>query len=531
MLLSRFYALKMDDKKYSILWVDDEIELLRPHILFLEERGYGVTPITNAPDALALVRKKPFDLVLLDEQMPGMDGITALQHLKESSPAIPVVMVTKSEEEQLMEDAIGARIDDYLTKPVNPSQILLICKKLLEGKQIASERFSRNYAGEFAQISRRLLEPLDWQDWVEIHTKLAEWEIELDNHPELGLRQTLMDQRRECNAEFGKFIEKHYAAWLNGAERPRLSTDVVHDFVLPPLREQKRTVFLVIDNLRLDQWLVIEPLLYDAFAIKKHAYYSILPTATPYSRNAIFAGLFPAEIEQKHPDLWSDGEDDDTSRNRFERQLLDHQLEREQLVLKPGLKYIKILDANEAKSTERQIGSLADLPLLALVVNFVDILAHSRSDSEVLREIIPDEAAYRSLTRSWFNHSYLYRILKELAAKGNTVVLTSDHGSIRGMRGAKVIGDRETSTNLRYKYGRNLKCDSKHAIMVRDPLSFRLPRRGLNTNYLIAKEDYYFVYPTNYHHYLNYYRDTLQHGGVSLEEMILPVVVLEPKGA
>lgn len=519
----------MQEHKYKILWVDDEIELLRPHILFLQERGYEVQPVTNGADALAYIAKTPFDLVLLDEQMPGMDGLAALQEMKELKPSLPVVMVTKSEEERVMEEAIGARIDDYLTKPVNPSQILLICKKLLEGKQIASQRFSRDYTEEFASISRMLYEKLAWQDWVDIYLRLSEWEVELDNHPELGLRQTLADQRRECNAEFGKFIEQHYARWLRDEDRPKLSVDLVQRDVLPHLQKGARTVFLVIDNLRLDQWLVIEPLLYEFFDLEKSYYYSILPTATPYSRNAIFAGLYPLQIEHDHPDLWQGGDDEDTSRNRYERELLDRQLRRAGLALKPDLKYVKILDANEARNTERQIASLADLPLLALVVNFVDILAHSRSDSQVLREIIPDEAAYRSLTKSWFIHSYLFRILKELAARGNTVVLTSDHGSIRGMRGAKVIGDRETSTNLRYKYGRNLKVDTKHAIVVGDPEEYQLPRRSINTNYLIAKEDYYFVYPTNYHYYLNYYRDSLQHGGVSLEEMILPVVTLQPK--
>jgi CheY-like chemotaxis protein len=519
----------MEQKRHKILWVDDEIELLRPHILFLEEKGYAMTPVTNASDALELVRKDQFDLVLLDEQMPGMDGLSALQEIKAISPFLPVVMVTKSEEESVMEDAIGGRIDDYLTKPVNPSQILLICKKLLDSKQITSERFSRNYTQDFANLSRRLLEPLAWQNWVEIYSKLSAWDIELDSHSELGLRQTLQDQRRECNAEFGKFIEKNYPDWLDSDDRPLLSVDVVKEFLLPQIENGKKTVFLIIDNLRLDQWLVIEPLLHASFSIRTHFYCSILPTATPYSRNAIFAGLFPSEIEKQYPELWQSGDENESSLNRYERQLLEHLLKREKIVLKPNLKYVKILNANEARHTEKQIGALTELPLLALVINFVDILAHSRSDSEVLREMTPDEAAYRSLTKSWFEHSFVFRILKELANRGNTVVLTSDHGSIRGQRGAKVIGDRETSTNLRYKYGRNLKCDSKYAIFVKDPDAYRLPRRSLNTNYLIAREDYYFVYPTNYHYYLNYFKDSLQHGGVSMEEMILPVVIMEPK--
>jgi DNA-binding response OmpR family regulator len=524
----------MADTRNKILWVDDEIELLRSHFLFLEEKGYLVHPVTNADDAISLVRQEHFDLVLLDEMMPGKDGLTALAEIKEINPSLPVVMVTKNEEERLMEEAIGSRIDDYLTKPVNPSQILSTCKKILDARKITGARVSRDYIAEFNQIATELLSPLTWQNWIDLYLRLAEWEIELDRHPDLGLRQMLAEQKRECNAEFGKYIEKNYAGWVNQEltrqdETPLLSPDLVRHFVLPPIGQNRRVVFLVIDNLRLDQWLTIEPLLRERFAISKEYYFSILPTATPYARNAIFAGKFPLDIEQQHPDLWEKDKDDETSLNRYERQLLDAQLAECHVNLKPEPKYIKILEVNEARAVEKQIGSYAELPLLALVVNFVDILAHSRSDSEVLREITPDESAYRSLTKSWFEHSPLYRMLNELAIRGNTVILTSDHGSIRGMRGAKVIGDRETSTNLRYKYGRSLKADPKQAIIVKDPAEYRLPAAGINTNYLFAKEDFYFVYPTNYHYYLNYYRDSLQHGGVSMEEMILPVVRLEPR--
>lgn len=524
----------MAENRNKILWVDDEIELLRPHILFLEEKGYSVRPSANADDAISLVRQEAFDLVLLDEMMPGKDGLTALAEIKEINPSLPVVMVTKNEEERLMEEAIGSRIDDYLTKPVNPSQILLTCKKILDARKITGARVSRDYIAEFNQIARALLAPLSWQNWINLYLRLCEWEIELDRHPDLSLRQMLAEQKRECNAEFGKFIEKNYKTWINAngaapVEKPWLSPDLVRQFVLPLLKENRRVVFLVIDNLRLDQWLTIEPLLRDRFNINKDYYLSILPTATPYARNAIFAGKFPLDIAQQQPDLWESDKDDETSLNRYERQLLEAQLVEHKVSLKRELKYLKILDVNEAKNVEKQIGSLAELPLLALVINFVDILAHSRSDSEVLREITPDESAYRSLTKSWFEHSPLYRMLIELAHRGNTIILTSDHGSIRGLRGAKVIGDRETSTNLRYKYGRSLKVDAKHAIIVKDPKEYRLPSAGVNTNYLFAKEDYYFVYPTNYHYYLNHYRDSLQHGGVSIEEMILPVVRLEPK--
>lgn len=519
----------MNSPKGSILWVDDEIELLRPHMMFLEQRGYKITPIPNAEDAIILIKEKNFDLVLLDEMLNGMDGLTALAEIKEVKPSLPVIMVTKSEEETLMEEAIGSKIDDYLTKPVNPSQILLTCKKILEARQIESEKRSREYVLRFNQIASRLLEPMDWRDWIALYVRIAEWEVELDHYPDLGLRQTLLAQKRECNAEFAKFVEHNYLDWINGQDAPVLSPQLVANSVLPLIDANRPVIFLVMDNLRLDQWLAIEDLLYPYFNISKSYYFSILPTATPYSRNAIFSGLFPSEIEQKYPEIWEKGADDDKSRNRYERQLLEKQLGRKNYHLRPEPKYIKILDTGEAKNLEKNINSYSKLKLVSVVLNFVDFLAHSRSDSEVLKEIAPDEPAYRSLTRSWFEHSHIFRVLKKASRMKSTIILTSDHGSIRSLRGAKVIGDKETSTNLRYKYGRSLKCDPKHAIHIPEPQDFRLPVRRLNTNYLIAKEDYYFVYPTEYHHYLKYYRDSFQHGGVSMEEMILPVIQLEGK--
>ncbi len=519
----------VSETKGKILWVDDEIELLRPHILFLESKGFVVTAVANAEDGIELIKRQDFDLVLLDEMLNGMDGLSALSRMKEIRPALPVVMVTKSEEESLMEEAIGAKISDYLTKPVNPSQILLICKKFLEARKIESARLSRDYAAEFAQIAATVAASPTWEEWIGLHVRLCQWEVELDQHPDVGLRQALADQRRACNIEFGRFIETHYPSWLQQGVRPPLSVDLVRTFLAPLLKVGRNTVFMVIDNLRLDQWLTIEPMLYPYFNISTDYYYSILPTATPYARNAIFSGLFPSELGGIFPDFWQKGQDDEQSQNRNERQLLDLQLQRLGVRLRTEPKYIKVLDMEEARNVERNARSIGALPLVSVVVNFVDILAHSRSDSEVLKEITVDESAYRSLTKSWFEHSHLFRALQELAAAGATVVVTSDHGSIRVTRGAKVIGDRETSTNLRYKFGKSLKVDPKNAIIVRSPATFKLPRRGLSTDYLIAKEDFYFVYPTNYHHYLSYYRDSLQHGGASMEEMILPVVRLEPK--
>jgi CheY-like chemotaxis protein len=520
----------MIDEKQKILWVDDEIDLLRPHVLFLENKGYHVKTLTNAEDAIELVQHEDFDLMLLDEMLHGMDGLTALAELKDINPGLPIIMVTKSEEEALMEEAIGSKIDDYLTKPVNPSQILLVCKKILDKKKISGQIISRDYTSEFNQISTRLMGHMEWQDWIDIHIKLSEWDVELDAHPDLGLKQILYDQKQSCNVEFGRFVEKNYHDWLHYEGGPPLSVDVVQKYVLPHVNQGKNTVLLIIDALRLDQWFILEPLLRNYFKINRDYYFSILPTATPYSRNAIFAGLFPSEIEERIPELWQDSkEEDDVSLNRFELELLEQQLKRLKIELKPGPKYAKVLDIQESAELARKINEYSSAPLSALVFNFVDILAHSRSSSKVIKEMIPNEAAFRSTTRSWFEHSHLFEAMRALSENGNTIIVTTDHGSIRGLHGAKVIGDRETSTSLRYKYGKNIKVSPKDAMIINNPRDYKLPARGVNTNYIFAKEDNYFVYPTNYHYFLNYYADSFQHGGISLEEMILPIITLEPK--
>ena len=519
------------EKKGNILWVDDEIELLRSHVLFLREKGYSVDTATNGEDAIEMVKKNTFDRVFLDEMMAGKGGLETLAEIKDHSPSLPVVMITKNEEEALMEDAIGGKISDYLTKPVNPSQILLACKKFLEGKKIQSEQVSKDYVQEFNSVTRALMNPMNFEEWVNLYVKLVSWEMELDLHPRLGLQQMLSDQRRECNAEFSKFIERHYPQWLQQKGKgPALSVDVVDKYVIPQLSDGRPVFFFVIDCLRLDQWLVMEQYLQEYYTMEKEYYYSILPTATPYSRNAIFSGLFPIEIEQRYPDIWQQGEDDENSRNRNERQLLDKLLERRHIDLKPEPKYIKILDVEFGRQTEHNILSYASNRLTSIVVNFVDMLAHGRSDSALLKEIAPDESAYRSLTDSWFKHSSLFGMLQTLATKKDVkIVITTDHGSVRCLRGSKVVGDREASTNLRYKFGRNLKSDDKQAIFVKNPQDYMLPKRGVTINYIIAKEDFYFVYPTDYHKYLNQYRDSFQHGGISMEEVILPVITLEPR--
>jgi DNA-binding response OmpR family regulator len=518
--------------KYKIIWADDEIELLKPHILFLQQRGYEIIPVTNGEDAINLIRRGSYDMILLDEMMTGKDGLTTLEEIKDIHPSLPVIMITKSEEEKLMEDAIGRKIDFYLTKPVNPSQILLALKKILETKKITEQRLSRDYIQEFNNISRMLMNDLSYQEWVDMHISLSQWDVELDAHSELGLQQTLYDQKHNCNVEFGKYIETHYMNWLQGSskDRPVLSPDVISHFVFPKIAAKRKVVFIVIDCLRLDQWLSFEPLLYPYYTVQKDYYYSILPTATPYARNAIFSGLYPIDIEKKFPDIWAKGEEDDSSRNRFEKELLEYQLKINRVPLEGEPRYIKVLNIEAAKNLEQNILSIAEsTQLTAIVINFLDVLAHSRSDSTVIKEIAPNESAYRSLSGSWFTHSPFFEVLKLLTRLPVTVIITSDHGSIRSLHGTQVIGDKETSTSLRYKYGKNIKSNPKHAIFVKKPSDYKLPMRGVNTSYIIAKEDYYFVYPTNYHYYLNYYKDSFQHGGISMDEMILPVIELEVK--
>ena len=514
-----------------ILWADDEIDLLRPHILFLESRGFEVTSVTNGRDAIEHVREGRCDLVLLDEQMPGMGGLEALTAIKDLASDLPVVMITKSEEERIMEEALGGKISDYLTKPVNPSQVLLTCKRILDGRRIKTEAASQNYLQSFGEISSALMNPLNHADWTALYERLIKYDVELGGDE--GVRQVLEDQYQEANRAFSKYVEDEYKGWIAATDtapdehRPVMSHEVVGKWVVPELANKKPVIFFVIDCMRYDQWLEFEQLLAPLFSLEKDYHYSILPTATPYSRNSIFAGLLPADIAREYPRIWAAGEDDEHSRNRNEEEFLNQFLKRRHLNTR--VRYDKLIGSRDGKEFQSSVHDLLQSDLSAVVVNFVDILAHSRSDSPVLKEIAPDERAYRALTRTWFEHSWLYSAFQQLAETDCTIIVTTDHGAIRSLHGTKVIGDRETSTALRYKYGRNLKCDGRHAIFVKNPADYGLPGDSRNTNFIIAKEDYYFVYPTNYHHYLNKYRDTMQHGGVSMEEMILPVITMRPK--
>lgn len=523
----------MAQTKGNILWVDDEIELLRPHIILLEHRGYEVSTATNGEDALELFREGKPDLVFLDESMVGMSGLEALAAFKESNASTPVVMVTKNEAETLMDEAIGRKIDDYLTKPVNPAQILAACKKFLESRQLTSAKFTQEYLHGFNDVAQQMRAQLTWPEWVDIYTKLVSWSMELDTFPDLGLDETLNNQWREANAEFSKFVESDYRRWLDnkGAKDvPLLSPDIVDKFVVPHLRSNSPTFFFVVDCMRLDQWLLMEELLRPYFTVEREYYSSILPTATPYARNAIFAGLYPLDIQQRYPEYWMDGNGDDHSQNKYEKELLGKLLERRRVRLRNDIKYVKILDTDFGKKIEGEILSYTQNHLNVIVVNVVDMIAHSRSDYPILKEIAPNEPAYRSLTKSWFQHSSLFGMLKLLAGVPDArIVITTDHGSVRCMRGAKALGDKDTSTCLRFKFGRNVKAESRNAMFVRNPEELKLPRHSVATNYIIAKEDYYFVYPTDYNYYLSHYRDSFQHGGISLEEMILPVITLQSK--
>lgn len=515
-----------------ILWADDEIELLRAHILFLESKGYQVTRVTNGADAVAAVTNGPFDVVLLDEQMPGMGGLDTLTAIKHIRPRVPVVMVTKSEEEQLMEEALGDQISDYLTKPVNPSQILLTCKRLLERPRLRSEKVSEQYLRRFSQISMALSDPLSPQEWVDLYQEMVRFDVELEGDD--NARQILRDQYQEANRAFGRFIGNHYPAWIRTAyqkladRRPSLSHEVVNRWVMPHLGGHRPVLFFVIDCMRYDQWLEFEKLLYPLFTIEKDFHYSILPTATPYSRNAIFSGMLPRDIARRHPRRWNSSEGDEHSRNRHEEAFLAEQLRRKRLG-DVRMRYQKLIGKADGRAFASGVTNCLQTDLSAIVVNFVDILAHSRADHDIIKELAPDERAYRALTRTWFEHSWLYQAFQSLARHDCLVVITTDHGAIRSLRATRVRGDRRTSTALRYKCGRNLKADDRHALIVRDPRTWGLPSDRMTTEYIIAREDYYFLYPTNFHHYLNLYNDSMQHGGASMEEMILPVLTLRPR--
>lgn len=516
-------------QKYRILWADDEIDLLKPHILFLDNKGFDVTPVNSGSDALEEIDHSYFDIVFLDENMPGMTGLETLNYIKSTHPNLPVVMITKSEEEYIMEEAIGSKISDYLIKPLNPNQILLSVKKILDNKRIISEHTNQSYLQEFQKLSMDLQDVHDFEGWAELYRKLVYWDLQIDSTDDKSMMEVLNNQRTEANQLFSDFIAEHYEDWITDpdVDRPLLSHHVLKKKVFPLLKSEKPVFLIVIDNLRLDQWEIIEPDISELFEIKsKDSYYSILPTTTAYARNALFSGMMPLEITQKHPKLWV-GEDVEDGKNNFESELLGKNLEKEKLNIKYG--YHKIIKANDGKQLTEGAKNLMNNQLTAVVFNFVDMLSHARTDMHMIRELAPDESAYRSLTKSWFSHSSLYDLLKFLSNQDVKVVVTTDHGTIRVKRPYKIIGDRNTNTNLRYKAGKNLAFDEEGVFFSRNPENLRLPKVNVSTTFAFAREDYFFAYPNNFNYYVNFYRDTFQHGGISLEEVIIPIVELEPK--
>jgi CheY-like chemotaxis protein len=517
---------------YNILWADDEIDLLKPHLIFLKAKGYDITPVNSGADALEQVEQVNYDLVLLDEMMPGMTGLETLAQIKQLRPNLPVVMVTKSEEEHIMEEAIGSKIADYLIKPINPNQLLLSLKKNLDNKRLVTERTNLSYQQEFRNISMQYNDRIGHEEWAEIYKKLIFWELELDGAQDKSMTEILAMQKSEANANFCKFIIDEYEDWLNDpkADRPLMSHQLMRRKVFPLLDAQKPPLFfLLIDNLRYDQWKVIEPILTDYFTVEEESsYYSILPTTTAFARNAIFSGMMPSDMAKKHPDLWvNDDEKEDEGLNNQEEAFLRRQMDAARITGK--MSYHKILNTNQGKQLVDSVNNLMQNPLNVVVYNFVDMLSHARTDMAMIKELAPDESAYRSITKSWIQHSPLLDLIKKIADKGGRLIVTTDHGMIRVQKPVKIVGYRETNTNLRYKQGKNLGFDDNHLYVARKPEALFLPKPHVSTAYVFTLEDYFFAYPNNYNYYVNYYRDTFQHGGVSLEEMILPFVYLTAK--
>ena len=509
------------------MWVDDEIEMLRAHIIFLEKKGYDVTTVNNGNDAIEECRKRNFDLVLLDEMMPGITGLETLQQIKEISPSTPIVMVTKSEEENIMDQAIGQKIADYLIKPVNPSQILLALKKNIHKKQIVTEVTQTGYRKEFQDIAMRIMDCNTLDDWKDIYRRLVRWELELSS-ADSDMTEMLQMQKEEANNSFAKFVRKNYLSWVapGTTQRPLMSPDIFKKCVFPAVNNGEKVFLIVIDNFRYDQWRTLAQDIGEMFDVDEDMYMSILPTATQYARNAIFSGLMPEQIERMFPDLWVD-EDEDEGKNINEEPLVRTQIERYRR--HDTFSYHKINDSAGAERLVERLGELTKNDINVVVLNFIDMLSHARTESKMVRELANNESAYRSITLSWFRHSVVGELIKALAQIDCTVILTTDHGSIRASKPIKIIGDRNTNTNLRYKLGKNLNCQSKEVFVVKNPHEAQLPAPNLSTSYVFATGNSFLAYPNNYNYYVSYYKDTFQHGGISMEEMLIPLVTLKKR--
>jgi len=512
-----------------VLWADDEIELLKPHILFLQNKGYDVIPVVSGEDALEEVRNRRIDIILLDENMPGLSGIETLKRIKAINNNIPVVMITKSEEEYIMEDAIGSDIADYLIKPVNPNQILICLKKNTEHSKIISEKKSSDYQQAFREISYKISDKLSLKEWEELYKELIYWELELENIENETIFEIIAQQKEEANKQFARYIMKNYIDWLNGRgdEKPLLSHTLLKEKVFPMIGETPSTFLFVIDNLRFDQWKSFQPLIHNYFYVaEENISYSILPTATHYARNALFSGLMPSEIEKKYPKLWLN-EQDEGNKNQFEQELLAEYLKRYGKNIKFG--FNKILNVDFGKKVLENFHQLLQNPFNVVIFNFIDMLSHARTDIDIIRELAEDEKSYRSVTVSWFENSLMLDMLKILASKKIPVFITTDHGSIKIEKPIKVVGERDINTNLRYKTGRNMNYNEKEVFRINDPNDAYLPKGSLTSEFIFALGNTFFAYPNNYNYYANYYKNTFQHGGISMEEILVPSIKLIPK--
>lgn len=513
----------------KILWVDDEIDLLKPHILFLEKKNYHVTTCNNGQDAIDLFDNENFDIVFLDENMPGLSGLETLAEIKEKKSSIPVIMITKSEEEYIMEEAIGSKIADYLIKPVNPNQILLSLKKNLEHSRLVSEKTTLDYQKEFRNIAMNMAMVHSYDDWVELYKKLLFWELELENIEDQSMVEILESQKVEANSQFGKFIERNYEDWIQDPEEsPILSHQVFGQYVAPEIRKKDKPIlFIVVDNLRYDQWKAFENIVNNHYKLEKElSYFSILPTATQYARNAIFSGLTPLEMEKKYPQYWKN-DVDEGGKNQYEAEFLSEQLKRLGLNIKQ--EYYKITNFAAGKKLADNFKSLKGNDLTTIVYNFVDMLSHAKTEMDVVKELASNDKAYRSLTLSWFKNSPLLEMIQQAQQLGFRLIITTDHGTINCKNPSKVIGDKNTSLNLRYKTGKSLSYEDKDVYAVKDPKKIGLPALNMSSSFIFAKNDLFLAYVNNFNHYVSYYRNTYQHGGISLEEMIIPFMVLEPR--